>query len=82
MTAKTPYSILLKKGEDKGDVRYELKLNGKVKAPLNVGEKIGTLSIYRNNTLLNEIPVESPTTVAKAGWWTLFKRTFEELVTF
>ncbi|MEO3945259.1 D-alanyl-D-alanine carboxypeptidase family protein [Gorillibacterium sp. CAU 1737] len=82
LTAKTPYSILLKKGEDKGDVRYELKLSGKVKAPLTAGEKIGTLSIYRNNTLLNEIPVESPTTVAKAGWWTLFKRTFEELVTF
>ncbi|WP_438432279.1 D-alanyl-D-alanine carboxypeptidase family protein [Gorillibacterium sp. sgz500922] len=81
LKAKTPYSILLKKGEDKGDVRYELKLAGKVKAPLKAGDKIGTLAIYRNNKLLNEVPVESPANVDKAGWWTLFKRTFQQLVT-
>jgi len=81
LKAKTPYSILLKKGEDKGDIRYELKLVGNVKAPLKAGEKIGTLAIYRSNELLSEVAVESPASVAKAGWWTLFKRTFEQLVT-
>jgi D-alanyl-D-alanine carboxypeptidase (penicillin-binding protein 5/6) len=79
LVAKHPYSVLLRKGEAKGDISYKLIVDKKLKAPVEAGQKIGTLEIYRNNKRINVMDVESPVTVAKAGWWTLFKRTFEEL---
>lgn len=79
LVAKHPYSVLLRKGEAKGDISYKLIVDKKLKAPVEAGQKIGTLEIYRNNKRINVMDVESPVHVAKAGWWTLFKRTFEEL---
>lgn len=79
LVAKHPYSVLLRKGEAKGDISYKLIVDNKLKAPVEAGQKIGTLEIYRNNKRINVMDVESPVNVAKAGWWTLFKRTFEEL---
>jgi D-alanyl-D-alanine carboxypeptidase (penicillin-binding protein 5/6) len=79
LKASHSYSILLKKGEAKGEVRHELVLDKKLKAPVKAGQKVGTLVVYRNGAKLSEFPVESPVDVKKAGWWKLFKRTTSKL---
>jgi D-alanyl-D-alanine carboxypeptidase len=75
LTAKHTYSVLLRKGENKDDIRYELKMDENIRAPISYGQPIGKLVVYRGNEVLSEFPLEAPQDVAKAGWWTLLKRT-------
>ncbi|BBI33134.1 D-alanyl-D-alanine carboxypeptidase DacF [Cohnella abietis] len=75
LTAKRSYSVLLKKGDAGKGIRHELVLNPSVKAPVEVGQPIGKLVIYRGTEVLTEFPVESPLAVSRAGWWTLLRRT-------
>lgn len=79
LVAKHPYSVLLKKGDAGQGIRHELVLNSAVKAPVKVGQPIGKLVVYRGDQVLKEFPLESPVAVARAGWWTLFKRTTGQL---
>lgn len=79
ITAKHQYSVLTKKGEDNNGIRHELKIDPNLKAPIHAGQQIGKLIVYKNDVQLMEIPVESPTEVKKAGWWTMFKRTTSHL---
>ncbi|MVP00105.1 D-alanyl-D-alanine carboxypeptidase family protein [Paenibacillus lutrae] len=75
LTASRSYSILLKKGETKEGIRHELQLQQDLMPPIARGQSIGKVVVYKNDAVLTEYPVESPVDVAKAGWWTLFKRT-------
>jgi len=74
LTAKHTYSVLLRKGEGKDDIRYELKLDENIHAPVSYGQQVGKLVVYKGDKVLSEFPLEAPQDVAKAGWWTLFKR--------
>lgn len=73
LVAKHPYSILLRKGDAGKGIRHELVLD-RVKAPLQSGDPVGKLVVYRNDEVIKEFPVESPVAIGRAGWWTLFKR--------
>lgn len=73
LVAKHSYSILLRKGDAGKGIRHELVLD-RVKAPLQAGDPVGKLVVYRNDEVIKEFPVESPVAISKAGWWTLFKR--------
>jgi D-alanyl-D-alanine carboxypeptidase (penicillin-binding protein 5/6) len=75
LTAKHPYSILLKKGEVSAGIRHELQLQPKLKAPIEVGQSIGKIVVYKGDQMFKEFPLESPVQVKKANWWVLFKRT-------
>lgn len=79
LVAKHPYSILLKKGAKAQDIRYELQIDEPLKAPMKSGQPIGKLIVYQGDQVLKEFPVESPQSVDKAGWWTMFKRSFGSL---
>ncbi|WP_420832363.1 D-alanyl-D-alanine carboxypeptidase family protein [Paenibacillus humicola] len=74
LTAKHPYSVLLKKGTPVKDIRYELQLNS-LKAPVTVNMPIGKMIVYQGDKPLTEFAVDAPQSVARAGWWKLFKRT-------
>ncbi|MBW5446707.1 D-alanyl-D-alanine carboxypeptidase [Cohnella sp. CFH 77786] len=74
LVAKHSYSVLLKKGDAGQGIRHELVLNSSVKAPVRTGQTVGKLIVYRGDQVLKEFPVESPLSVDRAGWWTLFKR--------
>lgn len=78
LTAKHSYSVLLKKGSSVKDIRFELKLNP-LKAPVKVNEPIGKLIVFQGDQVLTEFAVDSPTSVERAGWWTLFKRSMGSL---
>lgn len=74
LTAKQPYSVLLRKGTATKDIRYELKLNESIKAPVAKGQPIGHLVVYQGDKVLKEFPVEAPEAVGKASFWQLMKR--------
>ncbi|SDW32312.1 D-alanyl-D-alanine carboxypeptidase family protein [Paenibacillus sp. CF384] len=73
LTAKHSYSVLLKKGSSVKDIRYQLQLNP-LKAPVTINDPIGKLIVFQGDQVLTEFAVDSPATVERAGWWTLFKR--------
>jgi D-alanyl-D-alanine carboxypeptidase (penicillin-binding protein 5/6) len=75
LTAKQNYSVLLKKGEGNKDIRHELQLNPELKAPIQAGQPIGKLIVYKGDQVVGEFTVESPVDISKANWWTLLKRT-------
>nr|WP_238192166.1 D-alanyl-D-alanine carboxypeptidase family protein [Paenibacillus sp. L3-i20] len=74
LVAKQPYSVLLKKGSPTKDIRYELKLDGKLKAPVQEGQQLGKLIVYQDDQVLKEYDIESPQSVKKANWWNMLKR--------
>jgi D-alanyl-D-alanine carboxypeptidase (penicillin-binding protein 5/6) len=79
LVAKRPYSILLKKGESKEDIRHEVRINADLEAPVALGQPIGKLIVYKGDTQLAEFQLESPVAIQTAGWWTLFKRSMSSM---
>lgn len=79
LVAKHRYSVLLKKGTDPKQIRHELVLPKELKAPIKIGQVIGSLVVYNGDAKIAEFPVESPVAVEKAGIWTLMKRTAGKL---
>lgn len=79
LVAKHSYSVLLKKGDAGKGIRHELVLDPSIKAPIEIGQPIGKLVVYRGDEVLSEFPVESPAAVERAKWWTLFRRTTAQL---
>jgi len=74
LIAKQQYSVLMKKGEAKDNIRHELQLQPNIQAPVAPGQTVGKLVVYHNGQMLTEFPIASPMEVKKAGWWMLFKR--------
>jgi D-alanyl-D-alanine carboxypeptidase (penicillin-binding protein 5/6) len=80
LTAKQPYSVLLKKGDSAKGVRHELVVNEPIKAPVKAGQPIGKLVVYKGDQVLTEFRVDSPADIAKANFWTMLKRTGAKLL--
>lgn len=74
LAAERPYSVLIRKGEDTENIRHELVLEPRIEAPIQKGQPIGKIVVYKGEEKLTEFPLEAPQDVNKAGWWTLFKR--------
>ncbi len=81
LVAKHAYSVLLKKGSSTKDIRYELKIDGPLKAPIQLGQPIGKLVVYQGDKELKQFDVDAPLSVERAGWWRLLKRSFSGLLT-
>lgn len=79
LTAKHPYSVLLKKGDEGSGIRHEVQLADNVKAPVTAGQPIGKIVVYKGDQVLTEFALEAPADVRKAGFWTLTKRTAKRL---
>ncbi|WEK56315.1 MAG: D-alanyl-D-alanine carboxypeptidase [Candidatus Cohnella colombiensis] len=79
LVAKHSYSVLVRKGDAGKGIRHEWIVNDKVKAPLEAGANVGKVIVYRNDEVIAEFAIESPLTVNRAGWWTLFRRATGQL---
>jgi D-alanyl-D-alanine carboxypeptidase (penicillin-binding protein 5/6) len=79
LVAERPYSVLLKKGTPTANIRYELKLNEVVKAPVAAGDSVGKLVVYDGDQVLKEFAITSPEDVGKANWWKMLKRSASSL---
>jgi serine-type D-Ala-D-Ala carboxypeptidase (penicillin-binding protein 5/6) len=71
-----PISLLTKKGENIDKVKKEITLTKNLKAPVNKGDKVGTIKLVRDGKVLSESPLVANEDVKQAGWWKLFKRSF------
>ncbi|MBT2686966.1 D-alanyl-D-alanine carboxypeptidase [Bacillus sp. ISL-47] len=69
-----PISLLTKKGEGIEDIEQKVTLDKNIKAPIQKGDKIGTLTLKKNGKTLVESPLVAKEDNKEAGWWTLFKR--------
>ncbi|GLB58064.1 D-alanyl-D-alanine carboxypeptidase family protein [Cytobacillus sp. NCCP-133] len=69
-----PISLLTKKGEGVDDIEKKVTLDKNIKAPVQKGDKIGTLTLKRNGKTLVESPLVAKEDSKEATWWTLFKR--------
>jgi len=72
-------NVLNKKGEDKRNVTYKMKLD-KIKAPIKIGDKIGTLTIIENNNETMKIDITVKEEVKKAGFFTLYLRHIKDIL--
>ncbi|WP_256710489.1 D-alanyl-D-alanine carboxypeptidase family protein [Paenibacillus sp. FSL H8-0548] len=79
LVAKHAYSVLLKKGSQTKDIRYELKIDGPLKAPIQIGQPIGKLVVYQGEQVIKEFDVDAPLSIERAGWWKLMKRSVSGL---
>jgi len=79
LKADHQYSVLLKKGDKTDDIRYELKYDDNLKAPIAIGQPIGKIVVYKGDAVLKEYDIESPVDVQEASWWTMLKRTASKL---
>ncbi|MBS4215789.1 D-alanyl-D-alanine carboxypeptidase family protein [Neobacillus rhizophilus] len=71
-----PLSLLTKKGEKTKDVKQKITLEKKIKAPVQKGDRVGTIKLIKDGKVVLESPLVAKSTVQEAGWWTLYKRSF------
>lgn len=69
-------SLLTKKGENVEDVKQKITLNKTLKAPIEKGDKVGTLKLMKDGKTLAETQLVADEAVEKASWWSLYKRSF------
>ncbi|OCA90990.1 D-alanyl-D-alanine carboxypeptidase [Bacillus sp. FJAT-27225] len=69
-----PISLLTKKGEKTSDVKKVISLKKDLHAPIEKGDRIGTLKIMKGGKVLQESPLVANKNVGEASWWTMYKR--------
>jgi D-alanyl-D-alanine carboxypeptidase (penicillin-binding protein 5/6) len=69
-------SLLTKKGEKTEDVKQKVIMNKNINAPVNKGDRVGTIKLIKNGKVILESPLVANKEVKEAGWWTLYKRAF------
>jgi D-alanyl-D-alanine carboxypeptidase (penicillin-binding protein 5/6) len=79
LPAKHDYSVVVKKGTDQSKLWHELELSDLV-APIGVNQPIGKLRVFNGQEQIAEFTIDSPQSVTKASWWTLFKRSWGALM--
>ena len=71
---------LLKNDNAKKEYTYDIKIDS-LEAPLNKGEKVGTVKIIdQEGTLIKEADVTVTENIKKAGFLDYFKKNFKELL--
>ncbi len=69
-------SLLTKKGEETKNVKQKIVLNKKLKAPIQKGDKVGSIKFIKNGKTVLESSLVAKVTVKEASWWTMYKRSF------
>ena len=61
--------------------KYDHKINlKKVTAPVNVGDKVGTLDLYKDGKKIKSYDITVKESIKKANVWDLYKRNFKYIV--
>ncbi len=68
-------SVLLKKGQENGDIATSIKMNKNIETPIEKGDKVGMLSVKIDGHVTSKSPVLSAEDIHSASWWQLMKRT-------
>ena len=68
-------SVLLKKGQENGDIATSIKMNKNIETPIKKGDEVGLLSVKIDGRVTSKSPVLSAEDIHSASWWQLMKRT-------
>ncbi|TYR82526.1 D-alanyl-D-alanine carboxypeptidase [Priestia megaterium] len=71
-----PISVLTKKGTTAKDMKTEVKMNEKLDAPIQQGDKVGTIVVKKKGQVVSKSPLVAGENIEQASWWKLFKRAF------
>lgn len=77
-----PISTIQKKGEKKKEITKEIQLNDQLTLPIQKGEKVGTLIIKQGGETISKTPLVTEENIEVASFYTLFKRSVQNLVNF
>jgi D-alanyl-D-alanine carboxypeptidase (penicillin-binding protein 5/6) len=72
------FTVTVERGRE-GEIRLEADLAQTLRAPLEPGTEVGTLYALLDNETLAAAPLVAPSTVGRAGFWSLMNRTIREL---
>ncbi|SFL99481.1 D-alanyl-D-alanine carboxypeptidase family protein [Salibacterium qingdaonense] len=72
--------VVLRKGEDAGNITEEIKTKKIVTAPASSGEQVGTIRYYNENDLLSEADLVLKEDIVPAGWTELFGRSMQRMM--
>lgn len=77
-----PISTLHTKGGEISDLTSEYKLDENISLPIKAGDKVGTLLIKNGDKIVVESPLTVEQSIEKASYFTLLKRSLQELTVF
>lgn len=77
---KEDIAFLNKKLDIKTNATYKIKMKT-VKAPVKIGDIVGTIEIYDNNEIIKEVPLTVKENIAKANLIELYFRNLKDIVT-
>ena len=72
-------TMVKKKGDKDGDISYNIKLKS-LKAPLKVGDNVGTLEIKEDNNVVKTLKLTVKNDVEKASFGNLFIRNVKDML--
>jgi len=64
--------VLIEKGKQ-ASIKTQVTVQEEVKAPVEEGQQIGTLTLSTDGNVLAEIPLVAPRKVARKSWWDVTK---------
>ncbi|TCS93466.1 D-alanyl-D-alanine carboxypeptidase family protein [Hazenella coriacea] len=79
--ANHPFSIMIKKGENPDSYTKKVVWND-LKAPIQNGQVIGKIQVYKQNQVVAEMDLTSAHPVERAGLWTTIKRVVNQMLLF
>lgn len=66
---------------NQSESKYDQKINLKeVKAPLKIGEVVGTLDLYKDGKKINTFEITVTENIAKANMWDYYKRNIKSMI--
>ena len=72
-------NMVKKKSEQSGNFSYDIKINS-LKAPLKVGDNVGTLTIKENDNNVKTLKLTVTKDVEKANFIDLFSRNVKDMI--
>ena len=76
---KENITILNKKSDDQKNITYKTNIN-KIIAPVKKGDKVGTIDIIEDNTIISTIDATVKEDIAKANILTIYLRNLKEII--
>lgn len=79
--AKDNFCVLTKKGEN-GDIRCENVFNENINAPVNDGDEIGKIKIYKGDSLIGDVSIVAAGEVKKLTYYAMVSKLLRKWVCF
>lgn len=77
---KKDASVLIKRGEEKEALNYEIKLD-KIKLPLKKGQRVGILKLKDGNKVVSKVELTVKNDIKKASVIEIYRRSLKSIIT-